>query len=95
MQSMLLSAADLDYVSTTVMLTFEPTDEGTLIMCFNVTIIDDSLGNEPDEQFSVTISDPAGNMDSEACITIIDNDSESNWDTCNNINNRTLIIILS
>ena len=49
-------------------------------MCFNVSIIDDFLGNEPDEEFSVTISDtdPAGSVNSEACVTIIDNDSESN-----------------
>ena len=63
-----------------MMLTFVPTDEGTQTMCFNVLIIDDSLGNEPDEMFSVTISEavPAGNVgDTEACVTIIDNDSES------------------
>ena len=73
------STADFDYAQTTVMLTFVPTDEGTQTMCFNVTIIDDSLGNEPDEQFSVTITDavPAGSVDSEACVTIVDNDSES------------------
>ena len=71
----------MDYVSTTVMLTFMPSDEGTQTMCFNVSIIDDLLGNEPDEEFSVTISDtvPAGSVgaNAEACITIIDNDSES------------------
>ena len=77
---MIFSAADLDYNSTTVMLTFMPFDEGTQTICFNVSIIDDFLGNEPDEEFSVTISDtdPAGSVNSEACVTIIDNDSESN-----------------
>ena len=63
------------------MLTFMPSDEGTQIMCFNASIIDDLLGNEPDEEFSVTISSivPAGSVsgvDTEACITIVDNDSE-------------------
>ena len=78
---MVFSAADFDYVSTTIMLTFMPSDEGTQTMCFNVSIIDDFLGNEPDEEFSVTISDtvPAGSVgDVEACVIIIDNDSESN-----------------
>ena len=79
LNEMVFSAADFDYASTTVMLTFVPTDEGTQTMCFNVMIIDDSLGNEQDEQFSVTITDavPAGSVDSEACVTIVDNDSES------------------
>ena len=65
------------------MLTFMPSDEGTQRMCFNVSIIDDLLGNEPDEEFSVIISSiiPAGRVagdinNTEACITIIDNDSE-------------------
>ena len=71
-------AAGLDYVSKTVMLTFMSRDEGTTAHCFNVTIIDDLLGNEPDEDFSVAIvaADPAGNVGDEACIRIIDDDSE-------------------
>ena len=77
----IFSAADFDYISMTIMLTFMPSDEGTQMMCFNVLIVDDFLGNEPDEGFSVTISNavPAGSVgDVEACVTIIDNDSESN-----------------
>ena len=73
--------ADFDYVTTAIMLTFMPSDEEMQMMCFNISIIDDSLGNEPDEEFSVTISDavPAGSVgDVEACVTIIDNDSKSN-----------------
>ena len=71
-------AAGLDYVSITVMLTFMSRDEGTTTRCFNLTIIDDLLGNEPDEDFSVVIvdADPVGNVGDEACIRIIDDDSE-------------------
>ena len=77
----LTCTADLDYDSTTVLLIFMPSDEGTQTLCFNVSIIDDLLGNEPDEEFSVAISDtvPAGSVgdNAEACVTIINNDSEN------------------
>ena len=49
-------------------------------LCGNVPITDDMLGNEPNEVFSVTItnvSDPQVTIgvNRESCVTIIDNDS--------------------
>lgn len=74
--------ADVDYDSTAVVLEFETMDEpGLARLCANITIIDDLLGNEPNELFSVTFSDftpevgRAGDV-AEACVTIIDNDGK-------------------
>ena len=71
---------DFDYENTTLMFTFEPSDDIPLCKCANVTIIDDSLGNEPDEQFSVSFVsiEPLGMFDptSEACVTITDKESK-------------------
>ena len=58
------------------MLTFNPTDEGTQTQCGRVEIIDDMLGNEPDEEFSVTLVNVTTDGSASACITIIDNDSK-------------------
>ena len=74
-------AANADYRTTTLMLTFEPSDEGTTQrMCGDVPILDDMIGNEPDEEFSVTLvsTDPSGARfgDRESCITIMDDDGE-------------------
>ena len=60
------------------MVTFE-TSAGGQTLCGRVPILDDSLGNEPNELFSVTItsvSDPAImiGQNAESCITITDND---------------------
>ena len=60
------------------MLPFEPSGDGQTV-CGNVPIIDDDLGNEPNELFSVTItsvsdSDIAIGQESETCVTIEDND---------------------
>ena len=75
-----MSAADEDYVSTTFTLTFMPNDTFTTQrMCRNITIIDDMIGNEPDEEFSVRLasSNPEANLDGqESCVTIIDDDGE-------------------
>ena len=74
-------AADADYETTTIMVTFVPSDLGTTQrQCGNVRIIDDMIGNEPNEEFSVTLvsTDPSGARfgDKESCITIIDDDGE-------------------
>ena len=57
-----------------------PSEEIPQRQCANVTIIDDSLGNEPDEQFSVSFVsiEPFGMFDltSVVCVTIIDDDSK-------------------
>ena len=63
----------------TFLVTFEPM--GSSQICRNVQIIDDELSNEPDEQFSVALTNanPVGVFGaSESCITITDDDSESN-----------------
>ena len=61
-------------------MTFRPSDDGsTQELCGYVPIIDDYIGNEPDEEFSVTLvsASPYGDFgDSESCITITDNDGE-------------------
>ena len=74
-------AADADYRTTTIMVTFMPSDLGTTQrLCGNVPIIDDMVGNEPNEEFSVTLvsTNPPGAQfgDRESCITIIDDDGE-------------------
>ena len=74
-------AADADYETTTIMVTFVPSDLGTTQReCGSVRIIDDMIGNEPNEEFSVTLvsTDPSGARfgDRESCITIIDDDGE-------------------
>ena len=69
-----------DYEFTTFMLTFEQRDEDMQVRCANVPIIDDRLGNEPDEMFSVTFvsAQPAGvfGENNETCVTIKDDDSK-------------------
>ena len=62
-----------------LMLTFQPSDEASQIRCGTVSIIDDIIGNEPPEEFSVTLTSasPDGMFgDDESCVTIIDDDSE-------------------
>ena len=75
----LLSAAGSDYETTTFMFTFMPTDQSSQRLCGDVTIINDMIGNEPDEEFSVRLisASPEGNIDGqESCVTIIDDDGE-------------------
>ena len=60
------------------MVTFEASADGQTV-CGRVPISDDSLGNEPNELFSVritSVSDPAIAIGSEAesCVEIVDND---------------------
>ena len=62
------------------MLTFEPSGDGQTV-CGNVSIINDLLGNEPNELFSVTITEVSGDTVSigagdESCVEIIDNDGK-------------------
>ena len=80
---LLCLAADADYRTTGIIVTFTPSDEGiTQRLCGSVPIINnDMIGNEPDEEFSVTLVStmpPGGSFgDTESCITIIDDDGES------------------
>ena len=73
-------AADADYSTTTIIVTFMPSDQGTQERCGIVPIIDDMIGNEPNKELLVTLisSDPSGAKfgDRESCITIIDDDGE-------------------
>ena len=73
-------AADADYSTTTIMVTFMPSNPVKQEFCGFVPIIDDMIGNEPNEELSVTLisSDPPGAKfgDRESCITIIDDDGE-------------------
>ena len=72
-----LHVADSDYATTTLELTFEPSGDGQTV-CGNVPIIDDNLGLEPNELFSVRITSvSATNVmigDDESCVEIIDDD---------------------
>ena len=73
--------AGSDYQSTTITVTFEPTEGNEIaeMICGNVPIIDDTVAREPDEQFSVRLmsANPVGNFNndaSESCVTILDDD---------------------
>ena len=71
----------MDYLTTTLMVTFDPSGSGQMV-CGNVPIIDDDLGNEGDELFSVTIISVSSDKvmigpNQESCVTILDDDSES------------------
>ena len=74
-------AAGVDYVSTTSMLTFMPSDDRQSV-CTTVQITDDSL-DEPNELFIVRIIEvsPKNSTrmgpNSESCVTIIDDDGMS------------------
>ena len=74
-------AAGVDYVSTTRMLTFVPSDDRQRV-CTTVPLTDDNL-DEPNELFSVRIIDisPENSVmmgpNSESCVTIIDDDGMS------------------
>ena len=80
--------AGLDYVSTTIVVTFEPSDESTQTLCGVVPIINDTIPNEPDEQFAVRLirADPLGNLvGEETCVTIVDDDGKLRRNVfCNN-----------
>ena len=70
--------AGSDYQSTTITVTFEPSDESTEAKCGTVTIIDDMVAGEPNEQFSVSLvsADPTGTFGNrETCVTIVDDDN--------------------
>ena len=71
--------ADSDYETTTVMLTFSPVpvDDNLQTLCTTIPIINDTIANEPDEQFSVTLisASPVGTFGEDTtCVTIIDDD---------------------
>lgn len=71
--------ADSDYGTTVVMLTFMPDDEDPQPLCRSIPIFDDSIANEPVEEFSMTLVSavPAGVfVEDTSCITIVDNDSK-------------------
>ena len=77
---MYILAAGMDYMTTTFTVTFEPSADGQR-QCGNVPIINDDLGNEGDELFSVVITNTSipsvmiGPM-AESCVTILDDDSK-------------------
>ena len=79
---MYIHIAGSDYESKTFMLEFTPTDEGMTTLCANVSIIDDQLGNEPVESFSVSFVSfsPAGQEgpNRETCVFIEDDDGMYN-----------------
>ena len=59
-------------------MTFEPSGDGQMV-CGAVPIINDTLGNEPAELFSVRITGVSDSNimigpDNEACVSIIDDD---------------------
>ena len=62
------------------MLLFQPAADGQTA-CGRVPIRDDSLGNEPDELFSVTITNVSDHeivigSNRESCVKIVDNDGK-------------------
>ena len=60
-------------------MTFEPSADSMQTLCGTVAIIDDTVANEPNEQFSVRLTSaaPIGNLgQDETTVTIIDDDSE-------------------
>lgn len=68
---------NLDYVKTIFNFTFEPNEGDAQEICSTVdVIIDDRLGNEPFEDFSVRLVDVETDGNDEACIRIIDDDSK-------------------
>ena len=71
--SLFLSAGGSDFEVNIVMLTFAP---GMLQDCFNVTIIDDDLYENPEEFFAniTTIETQVNIFPMTTVITIIDND---------------------
>ena len=87
------SAAGSDYETTTLMLPFEPSGDGQTV-CGRVPIIDDNLGLEPNELFSVRITSVSGanvmiGDQDESCVEIIDDDGKS----CIYISTYCLILI--
>ena len=59
-----------------------PPSAGGQTVCENVPIMDDNLGNEGDELFSVIITSVSSDKimigpNDESCVTILDDDSES------------------
>lgn len=75
-----LHTAGSDYESTTFSLIFMSSDEGQNVLCADVPILNDRLGNEPVEAFSVSIINfsPEGRSGSsrESCVFIIDDDGK-------------------
>ena len=66
-------------MSTTFTFSFKPSGSNPQKFCGFVRIIDDMIGNEQDESFSVTLisaNPPANFGDKESCINIIDDESE-------------------
>ena len=59
-----------------------PPSAGGQITCGNVPIMDDDIGNEGDELFSIIITSVSSDKimigpNNESCVTILDDDSES------------------
>ena len=59
---------------------FQSNDEAEQMVCFLVPIFDDSIANEADEQFTVTLTDVspvATVINNETCVTILDDDGKN------------------
>ena len=59
---------------------FQSNDEAEQTVCFLVPIFDDSIANEADEQFTVTLTDVspvATVINNETCVTILDDDGKN------------------
>lgn len=72
-------AVGLDYSSPSEVII--PVSSGPSVFCFNVTIIDDSIAHERDEELLVSFQAPAGSAVqvgsfSSISILILDNDGE-------------------
>ena len=75
------AGGDVDYESANFTLMFNADDESEQVQCAQVNIIDDFLGNEKVEQFSVRfissdVRTCSGNTDDSVCVSITDNDSK-------------------
>ena len=71
----LVLIAGADYMTATIMLTFTPS--GNARLCSRIRIIDDNVGSEPNEEFSVKLisASPLGTIGEDtSCVTIIDDD---------------------
>ena len=73
---------NIDVEMTAITITFPPLEESKSVQthCGIVQIIDDAIGNEPDEEFFITLksASPEGSFgdDYESHITIRDDDSK-------------------
>lgn len=72
---LLFTTATMDYLNTSVLLTFPPSLELSQTLCENITIVDDSV-LENDEDFVVSLSSADSSVitGSEAIVSILNDD---------------------